>query len=173
VTFSGGEPLLQPGFLRALLHACREHDIHTVLDTCGFATWQTVDSLRADVDLFLYDLKVMDDTQHQRVTGVSNDLILKNLEALSQRGHDLILRLPLIPGINDDEKNLRRIGAFAARLPHLIRVDILPYHATARTKYERTNRLYDLREIRPPTAEKLAEIVQILQESGLTVQIGG
>jgi pyruvate formate lyase activating enzyme len=173
VTFSGGEPLLQAEFLRALLRACRERDIHTTLDTCGYARWETLDSLRADVDLFLYDLKLMDAERHRQVTGVSNQIILSNLEALARHGHALVLRLPLIPGLNDDEDNLRRTAAFAAGLPGVERLDILPYHPTGADKYPRLHKAYRLAELRPPSDERLAEITHIMQAYGLPVKIGG
>ncbi len=173
VTFSGGEPLSQPEFLRAVLEACRQQEIHTVVDTCGFATWEVVDRLRNYVDLFLYDVKLVDDARHRRVTGVSNQSILRNMEALSQHGHHIILRVPIIPGINDDEENIIQTGILAASLPHLDRVELLPYHHIAINKYERTNRSYSLPDQVQPSQEKLAEIAQILLILGLEVKIGG
>jgi pyruvate formate lyase activating enzyme len=173
VTFSGGEPLLQQDFLLALLQACREEEIHTALDTCGFSPWETVDRIRPYVDLFLYDLKLVDEARHRRFTGVSNGLILSNLQALSRRGQAMILRVPVIPGINDDDENIRRTGALAAALPHLERVDILPYHPAGVEKYRRLKRDYGLPDIRPLTDERTAEIAQILRRFGLHVKIGG
>lgn len=173
VTFSGGEPLLQSPFLLALLQVCREKGVHTAVDTCGLCTWETVDAVRQQVDLFLYDLKLMDQIRHREATGVSNEQILANLGALSQEGHNIFLRLPIIPAVNDDEENVRQIGAFAAVLPHLQRVDILPYHHTAVEKYRRLNKAYALAEARPPSEERLAEIAQILRGFGLTVKEGG
>ena len=173
VTFSGGEPLLQRDFLLALLRACKEKEIHTALDTCGFATWETLDSIRKHVDLFLYDLKLMDDAKHRKFTGVSNKLILANLQALSLRGHDIILRVPIIPGINNDNENIRQIGTFAAALPHLNQVDILPYHHAAVEKYRRLKKVYGLPETHPPSDERMAKIAQILEEFGLQVKTGG
>jgi pyruvate formate lyase activating enzyme len=173
VTVSGGEPLMQPEFLLALLRACREQKIHTALDTCGFAPWQTLDRIRPHVDLFLYDLKLMDDGRHRHLTGVPNEIILSNLRALSQKGHNIILRVPIIPGLNDDEENIRQIGAFAAALPHLDGVDLLPYHRAATDKYERLHKDYTLSAIRPPSEERLAEVARILQAAGLRVKIGG
>ncbi len=173
VTISGGEPLLQRDFLSALLHACREKEIHTALDTSGFAAWETIDRIRGDVDLFLYDLKLIDDARHRQVTGVSNAPILRNLQALSQRGHVIRLRVPVIPGINADDESVRQIGAFAAALPHLSGVDLLPYHHIGIDKYARMNRVYKLPETRPPSDERLAEIAHILDSFGLTVKIGG
>lgn len=173
VTFSGGEPLLQSDFLLALLRACKEKEIHTALDTCGFAPWETLDSIREYVDLFLYDLKLMDDAKHREFTGVSNELILRNLRMLSERGHDIFLRVPIVPGINDDDEHIRQIGAFAADLPHLNRVDILPYHHIALEKYKRLNKVYSLPEARPPSDKRITEIAQILEGFGLRVKIGG
>jgi pyruvate formate lyase activating enzyme len=173
VTFSGGEPLSQPDFLRSLLRACKEREIHTTVDTCGFAAWKTLDSIRGYVDLFLYDLKLMDSAQHRRVTGMPNEVILDNLQMLSQRGHDIILRVPIVPGINDDEKNIRRIGAYVSDSLSLNRVDILPYHHTAADKYDRLTMDYGLREIRAPTNGEMNHFVEILQGFGLQVRIGG
>jgi pyruvate formate lyase activating enzyme len=173
VTISGGEPLLQRDFLSALLRACREKEIHTVLDTSGFAAWETLERIRGDVDLFLYDLKLIDDARHRQFTGVSNAPILKNLQALSQRRHAIRLRVPVIPGINADDESVRQIGAFAAALPHLNGVDLLPYHAIGIDKYTRLNRAYKLPEIRSPSDERMAEIAHILNSFGLTVKIGG
>jgi len=172
VTFSGGEPLLQPAFLLALLQACREWEIHTAVDTCGFATWETLDSIRQHVDLFLYDLKLIDETKHREFTGVSNELSLRNLQALSRLGHDIVLRVPIIPGINDDE-NVRQTGAFAAALPRLNRVDLLPYHHAGVEKYNRFNKVYRLPEARPPSVERMADLAGILRGLGLQVGIGG
>lgn len=172
VTFSGGEPLLQRDFLGDLLQACREKEIHTAVDTCGFAAWGTLDGIRADVDLFLYDLKLMDEARHRKFTGVSNELILQNLQALAQRGHNIILRVPIIPELNDDDENIHQLGTFAASLPQLSRVDLLPYHHIGTEKYHRLNQAYELPEIRPPSNERLARIVQMLQGFNLQVKIG-
>ena len=173
VTFSGGEPLLQRDFLLALLKSCRAKEIHTALDTSGFASWDTLDRVRSYVDLFLYDLKVMDEARHQEFTGVSNQLILSNLQTLAKHGHQLNLRLAIIPGLNDDADNIRQIGEFAATLPHLTMVSLLPYHRTAADKYDRLSKAYHIADIRPPSAERLAQIAQTLTDFGLPVKIGG
>lgn len=173
VTFSGGEPLWQRDFLLDLLQACREKEIHTAVDTCGFASWPTFEMIRPYVNLFLYDLKLMDDPSHQKFTGMSNKLILQNLQRLSQRGHNVILRVPIIPGINDDAEHIHQLAAFAAALPRLNRVDILPYHHIGRDKYQRINKSYELSELQPPTAEEMGHIAEILQRYDLPVKIGG
>jgi pyruvate formate lyase activating enzyme len=173
VTLSGGEPLWQADFALALLQACKRQEMHTAVDTCGFAPWATVDRLREYTDLFMYDLKLLDDARHRRFTGVSNHLILQNLQALSQRGHHIVLRVPVIPGINDDDASMRQIGAFAAALPHLDEVDLLPYHHIGVDKYVRLNKAYRLPATRPPSDERLAEMAHLLRQFGLSVSIGG
>ncbi len=173
VTFSGGEPLLQPAFLAALLSACRARELHTALDTCGFAAWSTLDSLRADVDLFLYDLKLIDDARHRALTGVSNAVILANLQTLSRLGAAILIRIPVVPGVNADDESQRQVGAFMAALPRLEGVELLPYHRLGQDKYARLNRPAPLPETQPPTAEQLAEMAQRLAGFGLNVKIGG
>ena len=169
VTLSGGEPLLQPEFAAAVLGAARARGIHTALDTCGYAPWGVLDGLRRDVDLFLYDLKLMDDERHRRFTGVSNSLVLDNLRALCSEGHAVALRVPVVPGVNDDEENLDALGDFAAGLPRLAGVDLLPYHNIGMDKYARLDRTYPLPDTRPPTRERLAAIASRLAGHGLPV----
>jgi len=173
VTFSGGEPLLQQEFLLALLEGCADRGIDAAVDTCGFCAWEKLDAARNHAGLFLYDLKLIDETRHRELTGVSNQLILENLKALSQTGHTIILRVPVIPGANDDAEEVRRIGEFAADLPALQRIDLLPYHDTAVEKYRRLDRIYPLTGVRRPSAERMDEVAEILRGLGLTVKIGG
>ncbi|MBN1316219.1 MAG: glycyl-radical enzyme activating protein [Anaerolineales bacterium] len=173
VTFSGGEPLMQPHFLLALLRACRDKEIHTAVDTCGYAAWETIDAIREYVDLFLYDLKLLDEARHREFTGVSNTGILANLIALSKRGHNIVLRVPIIPGISDDPEIIGQIGAFAAALPQVHPIDILPYHHTAQAKYARLGRTYAFPASRAPSPERMAELARVMQELDLKVNIGG
>jgi pyruvate formate lyase activating enzyme len=171
VTFSGGEPLAQPAFLRALLRACKAQGLHTALDTCGYAPWEVLDDIREDVDLFLYDLKLMDDARHRRFTGVSSNPILENLQHLSWCGHRIVLRVPIIPGVNDDEENLRQMGGFAADLPSLERIDLLPYHRIGRDKYQRLGRTCPMPETDPPSQARLVAIAEVLGEFQLPVSL--
>lgn len=173
VTFSGGEPLMQPEFLHQLLHACRDRGIHSAVDTCGFAQWEAFESLGDDVDLFLYDIKLLDDARHQQFTGVSNRLIVGNLQALDALGHRVIVRVPVIPGVNDDDEAVNQIGAFVSSLVHVNRADILPYHHTAAGKYQRLGKRYRLSRLGPPTEQRLKEIARILQGYDLQVKMGG
>jgi pyruvate formate lyase activating enzyme len=169
VTLSGGEPLLQAAFAADLLASLKSRGIHTALDTCGYASWESFERVRPEVDLFLYDLKLMDEDAHRRFTGVSNRRILANLRALSERGHRITLRVPVIPGVNDDEENLRAVAAFAAGLPHLAGVDLLPYHPMGTDKYARLERDYPLADLRPPTREQMDQVAAALAAGGLPV----
>ena len=171
VTFSGGEPLMQRKFLLALLQACRKRDIHTVVDTSGYTTWEALDSIRKFVDLFLYDLKLMDDTLHAQYTGVSNQPILRNLKLLSEHGHPIYIRIPLIPGLNDHETNLRASAELLASLPNVTGVELMGYHDIAAAKYEALGTSYQLNGTKPPTAEHLQQAGSILEEYGLKVKI--
>jgi len=171
VTFSGGEPLAQPAFLFNLLVACKERDLHTALDTSGYASWSVLDKIRPYADLFLYDLKMMDDIRHRRFTGVSNKKILANLSRLSNLGHAIIIRIPVIPGINDDEANLRQTGAFLSALPVRPAVQLLAYHQSGLAKYAGLDLEYRLPAVRPPEPPRLNALAGILQESGLQVAV--
>ncbi len=173
VTFSGGEPLLQREFLLALLMACRDREIRTAVDTSGAVSWHTFDQIRPFSDLFLYDLKHMDEAAHKKLTGVSNRLILDNLRQLSAHGHAIILRFAVIPGLNDSEENVRCTAEFAASLPRRHPISILPYHAAAADKYQRLNLPYQLAHLQPPGDDHLAAIAATLSRYGLEVKIGG
>jgi len=169
ITLSGGEPLLQPYFAAALLKAARAAGIHTALDTCGHASWRSLDRLRKDVDLFLYDVKLMDEARHRLFTGAPNHRILENLRALARHGHRIVLRVPVVPGINDDDENLDAVRRFAATLPSLAGLDLLPYHRVGVDKYARVGRTYPLPDTLPPPRERLAEVAQTLAAAGLPV----
>jgi pyruvate formate lyase activating enzyme len=170
-TFSGGEPLAQEGFLTALLERCKGHGIQTALDTCGHAPWAVLDRIRGMVDLFLYDLKLLDNERHRDFTGQSNELILSNLKRLSGLGHEIILRLPLVPNVNDDGENIRAIGRFAASLPLLGGLDVLRYHHAGVEKYGRLHKDYGLAETPRVSHQHLAEIVALLEGLGLTPRV--
>jgi len=171
VTFSGGEPLMQPDFLAEILEMCRERDIHTALDTSGAAPWPVIEKLLPYVSLFLFDLKCMDSFQHTQFTGVPNDEILSNLRLISQNGARIIIRIPLIPGLNDDEENLSASAKFLVNLPHLEGVELLAYHEIAQSKYNGLGMRYCLANLLPPTQEKMEQARLILSSYGLPVTI--
>ncbi len=173
VTFSGGEPLMQPAFLLELLEACGRLDLHRAVDTCGYAGRDVILKVADQTDLFLYDLKHMDPELHREYTGVSNEPILENLRALSCRDVPIRIRFPLIPGINDDWHNVERLGSFLQKLHRVFSVDILPYHDVARSKYQRFGIPYRLGHVPVPDPAHLRDIAAMLSSCGLVVTIGG
>jgi pyruvate formate lyase activating enzyme len=173
VTFSGGEPLMQPDFLLATLQACRRHLIHTAVDTSGYADPDLLTEISDDVDLFLWDLKIMDEASHRRFAGVSNDLILDNLKMISQKGKPIVVRFSLIPGVNDDDENLIALGEFTASLENVARLDILPYHGAWVDKFRRLHKTAEPYENRPPSGEALRAVEDRLTGLGLKTHIGG
>ena len=173
VTISGGEPLMQPTFLMQLLDACGELRLHRTLDTSGHADTQTVLAVAARTDLFLYDLKHMDPEKHYRYTGASNDTILTNLQQLGRQGARIIIRFPLIPGINMDEENIDRTGALASSLPGVIGINILPYHCAAEAKYRNLGLQNHAADVQRPSGDVIASIARHLESYNLEVKIGG
>jgi len=172
VTFSGGEPLGQSEFLEGLLNGCREKKIHTAVDTSGYVSWEILNKMIPKVDLFLYDLKLMDNERHKKYTGVSNELILENLKKLSSVHNNIFVRFPVIPGINDDCQNIKEIGKFLSSLK-ITQVNILPYHHIGIDKYKRLERTYKLATTQPPSEEKLSEVSAILRKFNLNVKLRG
>ncbi len=173
VTASGGEPLMQAGFLSALLAACREKDIHTAVDTSGFATWSQFEHILPFTDLFLYDIKLLSEEAHQEYTNVSNQPILENLEKLDETGKEIILRIPLIPNITDTEENLKHIAEFISGFQHIQKIDLLPYNKLARDKYKRFHKTNRLEGLETQTEDKLKAIQDLFDPLNREVRIGG
>jgi pyruvate formate lyase activating enzyme len=170
VTCGGGEALRQGAFLRTLLEKLHEElGFHTCLDTCGHASWSVLESVLPYTDLVLFDIKHMDDKQHRKGTGRGNRVILENAARLGRLAVRTIIRLPLIPGFNDDEDNIRALAAFM-RNNELPSVELLPYHAFGASKHEALGKVYTLRTRRKPHSQKAEDI---LRASGLTVEVAG
>jgi pyruvate formate lyase activating enzyme len=168
MTVSGGEPLAQPGFTRALLQAAQAQGLHTALDTSGFAPWDRLAALLPHTHLILYDLKHMDSGRHLSLTGVPNERILDNLRRLDSSGPPIWVRVPLIPGQNDDPANYRALGDFLSSLRNVERVEILRYHPLAESKYEYAGLDYALRGLEPPAEDEAESRRQILLRRGLS-----
>lgn len=173
VTFSGGEPFLQTEFLLSTLRECKERNISTVIDTSGFTEFENIKKVLSVTDLFLYDLKIIDDGEHWKYTGVSNQLILENLIKLSKLTKNYRVRIPLIPLITDRPENLSQIVKFLQKLNTLPEIDVLPYNEICAGKYERFNRKYELGEMVTQSEEKLSEIVCYLEKNGFKVKVKG
>lgn len=169
VTFSGGEPLIQAPFLRETLRLCREHGIHTAVDTSGYAPAETVEAIAEVTDLFLFDIKLVDDSDHQKYTGVSNKIILENLSRLLEMGRRTTVRIPLIPGITDTDKNLSEIAGFLASRPQVSEVDLLPFNHYAKSKYERFRKENRLAGLKTQSAAELARMARFF--SGLDAKV--
>jgi pyruvate formate lyase activating enzyme len=136
VTFSGGEPLAQPELRAECLRRCRRWGYHTAVETCGQARWEDVAAAAESTDLFLYDLKQLDTARHAELTGAGNELILENLERLLGLGAVVTVRVPVVPGANDDRASLTALADFVARHPGLRSVELLPYHPLGAHKYD-------------------------------------
>jgi len=136
VTISGGEPMLQIDFLKSILIECKNEHIHTALDTAGCVAWEDFEKIIPYTDLFLFDIKTMNAKKHIMATGSGNELILSNLKKLDAAGADIIIRVPVIPGFNDTNKDILEIADFVNRLQNIKKVDILPYNEMAGAKFE-------------------------------------
>jgi pyruvate formate lyase activating enzyme len=163
VTFSGGEPFLQHDFLISLLQGCKNRNIHTAVDTSGFTSPEILRQAGNYTDLFLYDLKIMDSVKHETFTGVSPVLIHQNLQKLSEWEMRIIVRVPLIPGLNDDTDAIRAIGKFVASMRNIKEIHILPYHTTGNSKYERLGVNYTMGNVHAPPVEQLEEFAMELR----------
>ncbi|HAZ36259.1 MAG TPA: glycyl-radical enzyme activating protein, partial [Clostridiaceae bacterium] len=172
VTFSGGEPLMQPDFLNELLIMAKDEEIHAAVDTSGYALWSVFEKIYDKVDLFLYDVKVMDNEKHKKYIGAPNDLILENLKKLSDIGANIYARIPIILGINDDEENIIKTAEFLKPL-NILKVNLLPYHKIGIDKYNRLSINYKLNEMPEPTDEKMKDVEKVFSEFGFNVKIGG
>jgi len=170
ITLSGGEPLMQPHFTFQLLKECKKRGIHTAVETSGYAKWNVLKNIAEYTDIFLYDVKVMDPKKHKEYTGVSNSLILENLEKLSKLGKEIIIRVPVIPGYNDSEENMEKLCSFIKRL-HLSEIDLLPYNRLAESKYERLGLPYKLKGLRCPSRHELNKLKAIADKYGIRCRI--
>ena len=167
VTLTGGEVTRQADFAEAILAGCQERGIHTAMETCGACRWETLERLAARSDLVLFDLKLMDDAEHRRWTGASNRGILANAARLA--GRNVVVRVPLIPGITDTEANLDALFAFLGERG-LRRVEFLPFNPWSGAKYEWLGRAGEVAGERQ-SAARLAEIARRAEAAGLAASI--
>jgi len=172
-TFSGGEPLAQSRFLLAALEACRTEGIHTAVDTSGSAPQDRLLAMAELADLILFDLKFVDAERHREFTGVSNASILANLAVLAQVHRAIWLRVPVIPGVNDDAENVAATARLAASLPSVQRVSLLPYHRLGADKLRRLGSAGLLADVNPPTPDHMHALAAGLQAAGVATTIGG
>jgi pyruvate formate lyase activating enzyme len=174
VTFSGGEMLNQHEFILAVMKKCREHAIHVAVETSSFAKTEVYLEIMEYVDWAFLDIKHMDSAVHKKVTGVPNELILKNIEALAKKpdynGY-LVPRIPVIPGYNASKENIRATAEFVKKVGLEV-IHLLPYHNLGESKYDELNWGYPLADVESPSQEYMEDLSNIVKEYGLYCYVG-
>lgn len=170
VTVSGGEPTFQPLFTLNLLRRCKEKGIHTVLDTNGFVEWRLLKKIIEYTDLLLYDIKCMVPKEHLKHTGVSNRLILQNLRRVKQKGKDLRIRIPIIPGFNNSGLNIKKTAAYLKHI-NINDVDLLSYNEMAGSKYQWIDENYKLSHVKCLEGKDMKRMKEVIESYGLKVRI--
>lgn len=172
ITFSGGEPLMQIDYLLEVMKQLKKQDIHVALDTTGYADWSVLEQTADYVDLYLYDIKHLDQEKHIALTGVDNEMIIHNLKQLHSLDKNIVIRVPVIPEYNDDEGYINGLGAWL-QANRLYNVSLLPYHRIAMDKYNRLNLEYNRPDIQSPKEAHMEAIQIVLSSYGLNVSVGG
>ena len=170
ITVGGGEPTAQSDFVSAFLYTCRALNISTSIETCGFVTWDEMEKTARHADMVHFDIKHMDSKKHHMLTGVGNEIILENAEKLGAY-KDIIIRVPIIPGMNDDTSNLIKTIGFASRLPKLTRVELLPYHNLGEGKYDWVGKKYLLKDIKTYSKEEREGLIERINEIEHSIDI--
>lgn len=173
VTLSGGEPLSQGQFLVELARELKKRGLHVVLDTSGYGSAESLIEIVPYIDLFLYDLKLVNDEKHRFYTGVTNRGIIDNLKTLAAMGNDVIIRIPIIPGINNGIEDIKDFIGLLKELGCFTNINLLPYHNISLEKYNRLDRRYELNNIKAPDALELEKIKHIFEGENFKVKIGG
>lgn len=175
LTLSGGESLCQPEFALALLKGAKDRGLTTAMESMGCAKWETIEAILPYLDQYLMDIKHMDPEKHRQFTGKRNDLMLSNAKKIATSGKtELIIRVPVIPTFNETPEEIRAIAEFAATLPGVKRLHLLPYHRLGQDKYEGLGREYTMKDIPLLTKEHIELLKSVArQASGLEIQTGG
>lgn len=174
ITISGGEPFVQTDFLCELLENCIILGMNTAIETSGYTQWENIEKALPFLDTVFFDIKHMDEIIHEKITGVNNSIILDNLRKLdqSQRKFSLIVRMPVIPSINDSDSNFAAIGEFCKDLKKLKEIQLLPYHRLGLETYQRLSLPYSLEKLSSLDPTDLIDHAALLKEKGLKVVIG-
>jgi pyruvate formate lyase activating enzyme len=175
VTFSGGEPMMQFEFLLEALKACKANGYHTAVDTSGFSLAENFRSIIPFTDLFLFDLKHLTDANHIEFTGVSNVSILDNYKYLNNCGKDIIVRIPVIPGYNNDADHIEKLKQLilSSKTKSLRKISLLPFHKIGSSKYKKFNVTYSIESVKPPSKEEMQRLKDFFSDTGVKVKIGG
>jgi pyruvate formate lyase activating enzyme len=163
LTLGGGEPLSQADFAASLLVAARNRGLDTAIETCGFCAWKAIESVAPHADKVFFDIKCIDSERHREITGVANEIILENFRGLRAQFPDItvVVRTPVITGLNDTEQEIGAIATFVAKSGAPCAYELLPYHPLGASKYARLGRVYRMGELSPPSEERMAALRQI------------
>jgi pyruvate formate lyase activating enzyme len=173
VTLSGGEPLMQPEFSKAVLEGCKLMGIHTAIETSLFAPWESVEMVLPYVDLIMFDIKHIESSVHKRVTGVSNELILENArKLLFEAKVPLIVRTPIVPTVNDSGEVVVKIAEFIRGSSNLEYYELLPFHKLGQSKYQNLGLEYPAKDLERPSKEKMLELARAAEGVGVKVRVG-
>ena len=173
LTLGGGEPLAQPKFALAILEAAEAGYIHTAIETSGHAPWAQFEEILNHVDLLQMDVKHMDPQRHKELTGQSNELILENLKKILsvKETQDVIIRVPVIPGCNDDLDNMEKTARFVSELGYT-RIELIPYHKMGTSKYNQYDMIYPLDGLEPPSETEIKHLRDMVESIGLQEMTG-
>ena len=173
ITVGGGEPTMQHEFVTAFLKRCKQIYIHTAMESCGYVKWEYLEKLLEHLDLVYFDIKHMDPLVHKELTGVSNELILENIKKASAL-RPVIIRIPVATGLNDSDENILATARFATGLgSNLQRIEILPYHKFGTHLYDQLGIEYKLKDVDPPSDERMEKLKELIESCGIKAQIGG
>ena len=172
VTLSGGEPLLQLAFSKAILQQCRDEGLHTAVETAANLPWDRIASILPLTDLAMMDIKLMDSARHRECTGVANERILENARRLGRKARSLIVRTPIVPGVNDNADDVRAVAEFAATLPNLLYYELLPFHPMATSKYDSLDIDYRARDLKSPPQEDMERLTAVAASVGVDARHG-
>lgn len=174
LTLSGGEALCQTEFVKALLEEAKEMGINTAVETTACLPFdEMIKPVLPLLDTVLMDIKHTNSLKHEEYTGLRNELILQNARKIAESGAHLIIRVPTIPGFNDTEDEIRDIAKFAASLPSVNEIHLLPYHRLGYDKYVGLDREYKMGDVKPPDGEKMERLRKVAESEGLKAVIGG
>ena len=175
VTFSGGEPMMQFDFLLEALKACKANGYHTAVDTSGYSSAENFKAVIPFTDLFLFDIKHLDDPIHLLYTGVSNRSIIDNFRIILESGRELVVRIPVVPRFNDDMDHLSRLKQFIIqnKRVNITKINLLPYHKIGSSKYRKFNIPYKMDDVQQPSAQKMKELKEFFTDIGVKIKIGG
>lgn len=171
LTLGGGEPICQPEFVTALLKDAQQLSIRTAMESCGYGEWGKIKGIYPHLDQLFMDLKHMDSEAHKKLTGVGNEIILENAKKIASIGTDITFRIPLIPGCNDTEKNVRNTAEFVRKLGDRVRLEILPYHRLGEDKFKWMDREYALEGIEVQAKDIKEKMYEIIRNCGCSVVV--